>query len=504
MTSQSSQHHKETREVARGAFINLIGNFGKLSHFAFDLIATRVLGQSLFGYFSTTWLLMHLSFIVCYFGAHRLVIDFVVRYKDTDEDEYYKSILGYIILSLGLSAFLVLNVYLFADHLAAYMGKPPVADYMKIMVWCAPFYCLTTILMTATRGLKIMKLWVFIRNGFEPLVDLILLLVVFFVFGSIAAPFWAKMIAFTLGSGLSIYYFRKHFSMRQIFSHLPDGSTWKRIFSFGFPVMFADFISVVILKVEIIPLSILVPSAQVAVFQVILNTGNTMRNIPQAIDPIMMPVVVAMRQRNDMRALEGIFATLIRSSLFLACGFFVLTTIYGDFLLRIFADEFAYAAGALSIVCFGMMIHTVTSNIEPVLVMSGYPYLNLFNNVFLVAVSMTLDFILIPTYGIFGAAIGNLTGCLLTAALQIAEVHLILKIRPFRRDLLHIVWIGFGCYIIFKGLDFLFPAWTDLLIYDIICVCIFTAFYLYVGWKLFLHDEERILFSSMIHKPQSE
>ncbi len=455
------------------------------------------MGQELFGYFSTTWLTMHLCFIVCYFGAHRLVIDFVTQNRDGDEDEYYRGIAGHLILSFTLCVFLVIGVYMFADLFAAFLQKPPVAGYMKILVWSAPFYCATTILLSATRGLKIMKLWVFVRNGLEPLWDLVALCIVFFGMGFLSAPFWAKATAFAMGAIVAAYYFSHYFSLRKIFRKSPTSRTWKRIFVFGLPVMLADFVSVVILKVDIIPLSVMVAAGEVAVFQVILNAGNIMRNIPQALDPIMMPIVVEMRKRNDISALEAIYTTVIRASLFLSFGFFIITAIFGDFILAIFSEQFVYAALPMTIVCFGIMLHTVFSTIEPVLVMSGYPYVNLFNNIFLVTVNMVIDIILIPKLGLLGAAIGSLTGCGLTALIQIAELYLILKIKPLRWDLLTIFVIGAAFFVIFKSIDFFGSSSWTLVIINLI---IFTVLYLVVGWKWFLHDAERDLFGAIFRK----
>jgi O-antigen/teichoic acid export membrane protein len=247
---------KETREVARGAFINLIGNLGKLSHFGFDIIAARAMGQHIFGYYSTTWLIMHLSFIVCYFGAHRLIIDFTVKNRDEDNDDFYKGVLAYLILSFLLSAILVILIYLFAHDIAVALNKPPLEKYLKIIVWSAPFYCATTILLSATRGLKIMKLWVLVRTGFEPLSDLVMISSLFFIFSMSSAPFYAKVISFTLGTLVSLYVFNKHFSLRSIFASRPGKRIWKRVLSFGFPVMSADFLSIVTLRLDIIPLSL--------------------------------------------------------------------------------------------------------------------------------------------------------------------------------------------------------------------------------------------------------
>ena len=490
----------ETKEVARGTFINLIGNLGKISHFGFDIIAARVMGQQIFGYYSTTWLIMHLSFIVCYFGAHRLIIDYVVKHINKNDDELYRGVLSYLILSFLLSGLLVFMIYLFAHEIAYALDKPPLETYLKIIVWSAPFYSASTILLSATRGLKIMKFWVLIRTNFEPLSDLIMISSLFFLFGLLSAPFIAKVISFALGSMLSLYFFQKHFSVGHIFKFRPTFRTWKRIFSFGFPVMSADFLSIVTLRLDIIPLSILVPTAQVAVFQVILNISNVMRNLPQAIDPIMMPIVVDMRHRKDMQALEHMYSTLIRVGLFLSFGFFVLVSIFGDMLLSMYGGDFVTGAAALTMVCFGIMMHTTFSSIEPVLVMSGFPYLNLFNNLYFVIVNLLIDFLLIPTYGIYGAAVGSLSASVSTSIIQVMELYLILKLKPLRWNLLNIFLFGAVFYVIFKSIEYAANDFPFQLYIRLICFLIFVIAYVIVGWKWYLNPEERHLFSNMFKK----
>jgi O-antigen/teichoic acid export membrane protein len=489
-----------TREVAVGAVVNLAGNLGRLSHFAFDIIAARVLGQTVFGYFSTTWFVINLSFIFCYFGAQRLVIDFVAKNKSSDEDEYYRGILSCIILSYILSGLLVVFVYLFAHDIALFLNKPPIEGYLKILCWSGPFYCTTTILLSATRGIKIMKFWVYVRSVAEPFADLMALCAAFVVFNSLNAPYYAKIVGFVSGALLAGYFFQRYFSLRRIFRCRPSVSNWKRTFAFGLPVMFADFLSMVTLKVDLIPLSILAPSAQVAMFQVVLNIANTMRNIPQATDPIMMPVVVEMRLKNNAAALENIYVTIIRITLFLSCGFFVLMSVFGSTLLSAYGSDFTYAASALTLTCLGIAIHTVFSTIEPVLVMSGFPYVNLLNSLFFVTVNLTVDFLLIPRYGIMGAAVGCFTACTLTAFIQIAQVYLKLGLKPLRWNLLGVFVLGGIFFAVFKSVQRYLVTNEFQLTIQIVGIVFFGILYLLVGWNLFLKTEERTLFRTVFRR----
>lgn len=486
----------QLRDVAKGTLINLFSNLGKLSNLVFDLIATRFMGQEIFGYFSTTWMIMHLAFTVCYFGGHRLIIDWVVQSREKNNEEYYRGILAYVILSFLLSALLVIFTYLFASDIAALTSKPALEQYLKILVWSAPFYCFSTILMTATRGLKIMKWWVLVRHGAEPLMNLIGILILFFVFSLIEAPVAAKALGFAGGAVVAVVLYRRHFSIRKIWQTWPRGAFWKPMATFGLPVMMMELLSIVVLKVDIIPLSLMASASLVGLYQIILNIGNVMRNIPQSMDPILMPVVVQMRIRKDITALENIYVTLFRVNILLSFGFFILVAVFGDLLLMIFGESFLPGTTACTIACFGIMLNTIFSSAEPALIMFGYPYSNLLVNIFFVVTNLILDFILIPVYGLMGAALGSVSACTLTAVLQAILIRRILKIHPYRWDFLNIIAFGLLMWIGFAVIRFLlFETGIESYGVHAMGILIFIMIYLYIGWKRFLTPSDRKIFS---------
>ncbi len=496
----TAEHH-DARTVARGAFINLIGNLGKLSHFAFDLFATRWMGAETFGYFSTTWLIINLSFLICYFGAHRLIIDFVAKSKAHGDDEHYRGVAAYLILVWMLSLGLVGFFHLFGDDIAAAIGKPPVGEYLRILSWAAPFYCMTTIFLSATRGLKIMKLWVFVRNGVEPLVDLIAILAIFLLTGLHSAPVAAKSIGFAIGGIVSIFVYRRYFEIGKVFRLAPRWQEWKHVLHFGLPVTFADFLSIVILKIDIIVLSVLSTASQVAVFQVIINIANTMRNIPQAVDPIMMPMVVEMRITRNYASLEKIYASVIRASLFLSAGFVALSMVFGHLLLGLYGEAFVYGTTALTLACAGIMLHTISSSIEPVLIMSGFPYLNLANNITFVLVNLVCDVLWVPSYGIVGAGMGCLAASVVTASLQIGQLYVKILIRPIRKDMWRAVAMAAVYLLVFESL-IRFQPWG--LPAEIVLFIVFLLSYLYIGWRWVFDEADRSIFSVIFKRPGTQ
>jgi O-antigen/teichoic acid export membrane protein len=173
--------------------------------------------------------------------------------------------------------------------------------------------------------------------------------------------------------------------------------------------------------------------------------------------------------------------------------------------MSIYGDAYVPGFTALAIACCGVLLHTLSSSVEPALIMSGYPYLNLINNVFFVVVNLVADFLLIPAYGLIGAAIGSLTASLLTATLQTVMLYRVLHVQPLAW---HYVWVllyGLVFLILFKLLH---SVLGEAGLYDELAVRIllfgtYVVSYLVLGWKWVLHDEERKVFRSIIQRKPS-
>jgi O-antigen/teichoic acid export membrane protein len=64
--------------------------------------------------------------------------------------------------------------------------------------------------------------------------------------------------------------------------------------------------------------------------------------------------------------------------------------------------------------------------------MTGHPKFNLVNSLALALLNVGLNVILIPKYGIVGAAIAAATSMAIINLLRLAEVHYILKVHPYQ------------------------------------------------------------------------
>lgn len=93
--------------------------------------------------------------------------------------------------------------------------------------------------------------------------------------------------------------------------------------------------------------------------------------------------------------------------------FFIVAIFFPNFVLGFFGEEFKEVAGIMIILLCGQIINTVLGPTGVVLQLSGHQ--KRFKNIVLISavMSIALNYILIPLYGIMGAAIVNLSSLLI-------------------------------------------------------------------------------------------
>ena len=102
----------------------------------------------------------------------------------------------------------------------------------------------------------------------------------------------------------------------------------------------------------------------------------------------------------------------------------------GDELLGLFGPEFSAGFMTMVILAMSQVVYGAMGSGDTVLIMSGRPYLNLFNTILVVIVNFALNMWLIPNLGILGAALGTLISFALLTLIRLAEVYHLYRIHP--------------------------------------------------------------------------
>ena len=112
---------------------------------------------------------------------------------------------------------------------------------------------------------------------------------------------------------------------------------------------------------------------------------------------------------------------------------YLLAVVYGPEVLSVFGHSYRAGAPVMVILALTMLLATACGQVDMVLITTGRSSWSLINGLLAVAVNVGLDLVLIPRYGITGAAIGWAVAIVVTNLMPMAQLASSIHLQPFGR-----------------------------------------------------------------------
>jgi O-antigen/teichoic acid export membrane protein len=162
-------------------------------------------------------------------------------------------------------------------------------------------------------------------------------------------------------------------------------------------------------------------------------------------------------------------------------------------ILSLFGKSFEEGATVLVIMDFVSLINVSTGMCGALLEMTGHTRIKLFNSVIKVSLAILLNFLLIPRWGIVGAAIAALAHEVVSDVLPLLQTWYLYKVLPYNRSLIKPLLSGLAMVGVWFGTARFFPADNYILIgvNVILLMAVYTGISLLLGFS----PQERALFA---------
>lgn len=135
----------------------------------------------------------------------------------------------------------------------------------------------------------------------------------------------------------------------------------------------------------------------------------------------------------DRRGANGIYQTTTTWLVLLLWPVFLLSIAYGPVLLAVFGRSYSAGYSVMVILGFSMLLATACGQVDMVLITSGRSSWSLVNGLLTVGVNVGADIVLIPKYGIMGAAIGWAVAIAVSNLMPLIQLAVVLRLHPFGR-----------------------------------------------------------------------
>jgi len=411
--------------------------FGMAVGFASNIIFARMLGAELLGVYvlaSTTFLLLSL---VASWGMGHTFVRFIPVSLSRDDEA---SAAG--IFRLGLRAVLASSVlfgvllFLLRDVVAGPIFKEPrLIPILPIVALGTVGATLQLVLGQTLRSLKRTAQESFCLEIVNKAAKLAIFLALAGLGLKLTGVATAMVAACFVSAGAMLYLIARQapFLLRGP-SVLPIPA--KEIASFSSMMLFVAFMNYSLSISDRMMLGILGTSEDVGIYNIAFLISNILTLVFMGFNSSFAPLISELYHNDRRPELKSLYSSLTRTILIIILPAFCWLVGFGDDLLRIFGDEFLGGYVALVVLGLSVVFRCTVGTVGTLLVMSGHERFNAMNIVIVTAMNVGLNILLIPRYGLLGAAVATAVSVSIIDTVGLIEVRVLLGIHPYRKAFL--------------------------------------------------------------------
>lgn len=393
---------RDTSEiVSKGFSFLLIRVLGLFAGYLFTYLVAKYYGADVYG-------LVVLCFSIFVFSGvlGRLGTDInLVKFYSSQANRFDKGLFYRIVLKSFLaSTFIAVVLYLTKDlFVNSIFDKPEIEPYLSWLIPSIPFWTLILVCAGYLRALKLNHWFAFLNNSGRFVLTILFLIILWnfsdsplnaikaHTFGVIALAVTALFLCVGTFGGVSFK---------------TDKNTWRFVRE-ALPMMFSTSMLILLGWMDTFVLGIYETQSNIGIYNVALKIATFTTFALQAINSILAPKLADSYKKDD----KNVFSKLIRFStklnFIITIFLVVLILIFHRWLLGLFGNEFIVGSTVLIVLCIGQLINSFSGSVGIILQMTGHQ--KIYQNIVLLALllNIILNFVLIPIYGGFGAALAT-------------------------------------------------------------------------------------------------
>ena len=494
------------KKVASEAITSFGGmSTGSVFRYLFSIFMARWLGPQMLGLYSLGNALTRIGEIFAIMGLDNGVLRFVSR-EDEDSINARDSI--YSSLKMGLTSSILFSIILYfsAEWIVLnFLEEDPfLINIIKFYAFTLPFTVTTLIASFATQGFKVLKYKIFVNHIVNPSVLLFSMIASYLIFGAKIAILIPTFLSAVIGM-ISILIFLKRFIAID-FKKIISTPFNLEILRFSIPLMFVSAIGIIMHWIDVLMLGIFADASAVGMYHPIERTAGLIRMILFAFAGIFAPLFSQYFYQKNSEKMKEIYQLSTKWILAASLPLFIFLILFSSQMLMLFGSEFDNGL-ALRILATGIMIQAFFGLGSSSLTMSGFSNVNLFNVLVALIVNIVMNIVLIPQYGIIGAASATTIALFFISFLRFFENYYILGLNVFSLKLFKPLFAGaltLGLAIMFQNHVLIFLDYSssilNLSLYLLSAICF--IFMLYFSFYILLRvdEEDKDMIDSIKHK----
>ena len=398
-------------ELLKGGSISFFLRFlGLFIGYCLTLLIANLFGAKGLGDYVLAIIILRLFVVVSKLGLDTTAIRFIAAFSNQSK---WTSVFKF-----KQQIFLILSITSIIASVLMYSLSAPIADlihipasYIRLNSFFILPFSFFILHYQALRGLKRIAEFSFFYRVSQSLFSIISILIIYQFSISQEVPVYAYLVSISIVSILSFFSFRYWLNKMSKGTQGADLEvmSYSSLFKISIPLMFAQSVQFIMAWTDKLMLGAMTTSNDVGVYHTAFKLSMFAAISLMSINSIAAPKFAEMYSKNNMSGLKKVVQQSTKIIFFTTVPLVVIFFVFPEYILSFFGEEFKVGVTAFILLSCGRLISSFAGSVGNLLQMTDNQ--NIYANILFAGafLNVFLNLILIPSYGINGAAIASLS-----------------------------------------------------------------------------------------------
>ena len=470
---------KQPSLAKSGSLASLCVMYGAGIAFVTTMVVSNGIGAEGSGEFFRLMALFAISISLVTFGADTGLVRTMSAQRALGRYGVLPQLIRYgLIPSLVTSVLLVAGVYIYTELV------PMAPEYQAAMRVSSAFIlvaALMTVFFGALRGLHRVVTFTLLQNVLLPTLRFAAVGLVVLFSGQLMDLVYAWTVPVAITAVVALWRLERAFPSEEhvevLSSEDSPTETFRSFWGFSSARGVATVVETILEWIDVLVVAAFLGAAAGGVYGAVnrcVRVGAMIEHTGRVVTGPSISAALATRQLDRARE---IFLSTTRVLTALSWPFYLSLAFFGPVLLGFFGKGFEAGAGILWVICPAAMLSMSAGGVQSVLLMSGKSRWQLLNKLSSLVVAVTLNFTLVPVWGLYGAVTAWASALLIDTFLASYQVFRLVGIRASLREMAPSLFLGAAvptaCALV--SLTFLGQSVLGLIVYVVLLVPVYGA-----------------------------
>lgn len=433
---QPPQVGEELARVAQGSALVFVATmFGLGLNYLFSIWVARALGATEFGVYAIGLAVFNALSVFALGGLDSATLRFIPDAQASGSVRHLRQTIR-ALLGLSLLFGTVIGLALLSG--APFLAQPVfknehVSTVLVLFAIGIPAFTISSVLIAILQSNQDVVQRTTIKYVYEPIARNIIAIVLLWIGWRAEGAALAVVSAVILSAFLAARVLRVNVAQGNDPS--PSGVATAKILEFSSHLILALLFNAVATRSDMLILGHYRPTADVGIYSAAFLTSSIIGLSLGCFESMANPLFSQHIARANMMQLAGLYRTVLRWSVIVALPLFLVMALFPAVILSLFGSTYESGAAALTILALGQIVNAATASTHNVLVLAGHSKIVMWNGIGMGVLQIGLNFILIPRFGLLGAAITSAIVLITLNIVRLVEARVLLRLVAYDREI---------------------------------------------------------------------